>query len=77
MFTLWFLIGLCVTLYILYIRDGNKVNEKRSKLRECFDDDGVYCAILIPAYLTWLCIFAVFWPLVVYAVYFYKGKDKV
>lgn len=74
MFTIWFLIGLCVTLYILHIRNGNKVNEKRSKLRECFDDDGVYYAILIPAYLTWLCIFAVFWPLVVYAVYFYEGK---
>lgn len=74
MFTLWFLIGLCVTLYILHIRNGNKINEKRSKLRECFDDDGVYYAILIPSYLAWLCIFAVFWPLVVYVVYFYEGK---
>ena len=75
MFTLWFLIGLCVTLYTLHIRNGNKVNEKRSKLKECFDDDGIYYAILIPAYITWLCIFAVFWPLVVYVVYFYKGKE--
>lgn len=78
LFNIWFIIGLVISVYILYFKkksDNQVGKETRKRVKEAFQNNALYYAINGPAYVFWTIAFAVVWPLLIYATYFFK-EDK-
>ncbi len=76
MFLIWFIVGLIIVLSIFHFRDGTeKGKEMRRRVKEAFQDDAVFHAIMIPSLIFWVCIFAIIWPATIWLEFFYK-KEK-
>lgn len=74
--TYWLLIGLVVSLYIVFGREkSEEVKARNKRIREAFADDALYYCIKVPAGVFWVGVFSLFWPLIVYVEFFWK-KDK-
>ena len=72
----WLLIGLVLTIYVLFGREKSEEAKARNKLiKEAFADDALYYAIKIPAAVFWVGVFSLLWPLIIYVEFFWK-KDK-
>lgn len=73
----WFLIGLAVTLYILYGRKkSDEAKEITERIRLAFGNDGSYYAIKIPAGIFWIGVFSLLWPLIIYIEFFFKKNES-
>ncbi len=73
---IWLLIGLVVTIYILFIREkSEKAKAENKRIKEAFANDALYYAIKVPAAIFWVGVFSLLWPMIVYVEFFWK-KDK-
>lgn len=71
----WLLIGLVLTIYVLFGREKSEEAKVRNKLiKEAFADDALYYAIKAPATVFWIGIFSLIWPLLIYVEFFSKKK---
>lgn len=71
----WFLIGLAVTIYILFdIEKSEEAKAKNKLIKEAFADDALYYAIKVPAAVFWVGLFSLIWPLLIYVEFFFKKK---
>lgn len=74
---IWLLIGLAVTIYILFIREkSEEAKAKNKRIKEAYADDALYYAIKVPAAIFWVSVFSLLWPLIVYVEFFYKKKEE-
>lgn len=75
--TYWLLIGLVVTIYILFGRKkSEEAKAKNKRIKEAFADDALYYCIKVPASVFWIGVFSLFWPLIVYVEFFWKKNKK-
>lgn len=73
----WLIIGLVVTLYIVYDREkSEEAKAKNKRIKEAFADDSLYYAVKAPAAVFWIGMFSLMWPVLVYVEFFYKKKKK-
>ncbi|WDR22469.1 hypothetical protein PJM42_0063 [Salmonella phage vB_SenP_UTK0001] len=73
---IWLLIGLVITIYILFIREkSEEAKAKNKRIKEAYADDVLYYCIKTPAAVFWVGVFSLLWPLIIYVEFFWK-KDK-
>ena len=72
----WFLIGLAVSIYVVHgpKLDNEEAKRIRKNVKLAFERVALFRAIMIPAYIFWMCVFSLIWPLMIYIRFFHKDK---